>query len=734
MKKATHKFMGIIQMKMFGNDYVKQHDTRDCAAACMASVCNLYGLHISLLHMRELLKIDKNGTSMYALMEVANKVGFSCEVLQGNWQEFSGEILERKICLPAICHMHIDGLEHFVIVKKVTNKGIWIFDPAKGHIKYSPELFESQWTGYVLNLYSVNIEKEIRKKKKKSFQYMDILISLRWKFVFILLISFLIAGISIIYSYFYQKIIDQFILHESNYFVNIDTNMAGVKHLLQEFAVLLQYLPYLFGMMIFMILFQFVLAMIRGKILATVENKVDIFLSKKYVSNLVRLPFSYFQQWETGDIMGRYQDMDFVRNAISGSVLTITFETVMAIAGFFILIRINTRLFLIIVGMLMVYLIIVLLYRKPMQQMNRDIMEADAKVTSGIKEGIDGIETVKLFAQEESYGTNIVKRMNQYISLCYKGNMLSVSEGQILAVVQGIGMVLVLWCGTSRVIYGDMTLGTLFLFASLMNYFISPVQNLIGLQPQLQEACIAMDRLNDILNATPEKKLHSGTLSPVDICGTIHYDGVSFRYGYRKWVFQQVTFSVNEGEHVALTGTNGSGKSTLARLLVGMYEPDTGIITIGGQKISEIELECLRKHIIYVSQIPVLLSGTIREGLLFGCTHSINDELFERIAHGCGVDEIIRDNPFGYDWILTENGMNVSGGHRQRIAIARALLAEPDILILDEATSQIDRDLEEKILQFVFEYRKGKTILVITHNEKIIHMCDRELCIDLLKK
>ena len=165
--------------------------------------------------------------------------------------------------------------------------------------------------GYVLNLYSVNIEKEIRKKKKKSFQYMDILISLRWKFVFILLISFLIAGISIIYSYFYQKIIDQFILHESNYFVNIDTNMAGVKHLLQEFAVLLQYLPYLFGMMIFMILFQFVLAMIRGKILATVEKKVDIFLSQKYVSKLLRLPFSYFQQWETGEMCIR----DRVRTA-----------------------------------------------------------------------------------------------------------------------------------------------------------------------------------------------------------------------------------------------------------------------------------------------------------------------------------------------------------------------------------------------------------------------------------
>ena len=276
----------------------------------------------------------------------------------------------------------------------------------------------------------------------------------------------------------------------------------------------------------------------------------------------------------------------------------------------------------------------------------------------------------------------------------------------------------------NRVIYGDMTLGTLFLFASLMNYFISPVQNLIGLQPQLQEACIAMDRLNDILNATPEKNFHSGTLSPVDMCGTIHYDGVSFRYGYRKWVFQQVTFSINEGEHVALTGTNGSGKSTLAKLLVGMYEPDTGIITVGGQKISEIELECLRKHIIYVSQIPVLLSGTIREGLLFGCAHSINDELFERIAHGCGVDEIIRDNPFGYDWILTENGMNVSGGHRQRIAIARALLAEPDILILDEATSALDNESERWIQHSLEELSRNRTTITIAHRLSTIKNAD----------
>lgn len=232
-------------------------------------------------------------------------------------------------------------------------------------------------------------------------------------------------------------------------------------------------------------------------------------------------------------------------------------------------------------------------------------------------------------------------------------------------------------------------------------------------------ASIAVDRLNDILDATAEKAIHSGILSPDTINGMIKYENVSFRYGYRRWIFQEITFSISEGEHVALTGTNGSGKSTLAKLLVGMYEPDTGTITVGNQNISKIELDCLRKHIVYVSQIPVLLSGTIREGILFGRDHEVDDTVLEKIVYGCGIDEIVRDNPFGYDWILTENGMNLSGGHRQRIAIARALLADPDILILDEATSQIDREQEQNILQFVFEYRMGKTLLLFLMMKKL---------------
>lgn len=426
--------------------------------------------------------------------------------------------------------------------------------------------------------------------------------------------------------------------------------------------------------------------------------------------------------------MSRYQDMAFIRDVISGSVLTIVFETVIAVAGFILLVKINFKIFLIILIMMAVYLAVILFFRKPMRRMNREIMESDAKVTSGIKEGIDGVEAVKLYQQEESFGKNIFQKMCRNISAVYITNLLYVTQSELLSLIQGIGTLAVLCQGTYCVIQGDMTLGSLFLFVSLMNYFVSPVKNLIGLQPQFQEALIAGDRLNDVLAASSEQTFHPGKLcGDGERMGDIRFENISFRYGYHNWILKGLDFIIKEGEHTALTGTNGSGKSTLAKLLVGMYEPSEGRIRIGRQNLADLNLSYIRSHVIYVSQQPVFLSGTIRETLLFGRKELPNDQTIEKVVCGCCLNEMISQNPFGYDRILAENGANISGGQRQRLAIARALLAEPDILILDEATSQIDREREMEILKFVFQYREGKTIVVISHNEKIIQMCDREI-------
>ena len=204
---------------------------------------------------------------------------------------------------------------------------------------------------------------------------------------------------------------------------------------------------------------QFILALIRGCLLADIGRTMDTELSGQYIQKLLRLPFSYFQQWETGEIMGRYQDMNSIRDAISGSVLTITFDSVMAVAGIVILVRISRPLFLVVLLMVTVYLLIVLMYRRPLRHINRTIMENDAQVTSGIKEGIDGIAAVKLFSQEKKYGKKMMLRIENFIASCYKGSILYISQSSLLSVVQGTGMVAVLWMGTVCVLQGEMTLG-----------------------------------------------------------------------------------------------------------------------------------------------------------------------------------------------------------------------------------------------------------------------------------
>ena len=716
-------------MEAFRTNYIRQHDIQDCAAACLASVFNFYGVKIPLIRMREVLRVDKNGSNMYALCKVAKDFGFKADVLQGEWRELVKEISVQEIHLPAICHVHVEGMGHFVIIKKMTEKMVWIFDPGKGHMKCEHDIFQKLWTGFIL---SISPTDKIKKQnlERKSFQrYWNILIHLKWKFVGILLLSFLIAGSSVAYAYAYQKIIDRFVFQNVNSSVDTMPRFSGIELLAKQVGEMFNHIPYLFGAMVLIVFIQFVLGLIRGSLLAYVEKAMDMELSKQYIFKLLSLTFKYFQQCKSGELLRRYQDINFIRNAISGSVLTITFETVMAIAGFIILVRINTTLFLIVLSMIVLYLMIVYLHRRPMRYMSRKIMEEDAKVTSSIKEGIDGIAAIKLFSREEYYGEKVVHQMKDFAASCYKGDILNVLQSELLAVIQGAGVIFVLWKGTIYVMQGDMTLGTLFLFVSLMGYFITPVKSLIGLQAQLQEAWIAADRLNDVLEAKTEKAIHAGSINSVSLNGEIRYQNVFFRYGYRKWIIQNVTLSIKEGEHIALTGANGSGKSTLVRLLVGMYEPEYGNITVGNYDVKDLKLECIRNHIAYVPQEPVILSGTIRDELLFGSQIKINDSKFEEIMNGCYLNEMVNNNPFGYEWILTENGTNISGGHRQRIAIARALLTEPDILILDEATSQIDKTREKDIIDFIFRYRTGKTVIVISHDEKIIEKCDREICI-----
>ncbi len=278
-----------------------------------------------------------------------------------------------------------------------------------------------------------------------------------------------------------------------------------------------------------------------------------------------------------------------------------------------------------------------------------------------------------------------------------------------------------MWFGTHLVIKGDITLGTLITFYSLFGYFLEPIQNLIELQPEMQTAVIAADRLNDILDAETEKSNSQSDF--LSLYGNILFDNVSFRYGNRSLTLKNINISINAGSSVALIGESGCGKTTLAKLLMSFYPPECGKIHIGSTDISQLSPIDIRKRIAYIPQEIFLFSDTVKNNLTLS-NPLITDEEIEQACRASGADKFIKSLPLGYNTRLGENGHDLSGGQKQRLAIARALLKKPDILILDEATSNLDTISENNIKNTINQL-KNITCIIIAHRLTTIKNCSK---------
>ncbi len=270
-----------------------------------------------------------------------------------------------------------------------------------------------------------------------------------------------------------------------------------------------------------------------------------------------------------------------------------------------------------------------------------------------------------------------------------------------------------------------MTLGSLLTFNALLAYFLDPIKNLINLQPTMQTAIVAAERLSEILDLELEKVADENRkLSPQSLNYPIRIENLDFRYGTRKLVLENINMTIGTGEKIALVGESGSGKTTLSKLLMNFYPWEKGEIFIGDYNIKDINLESLRNRIAYISQDIFLFSGTIRENLELGN----EDATLEDIIEACKLskaDEFINKLPLRYETMLEENGANLSGGQKQRLAIARALLKKPDILIMDEATSNLDSITEKVIEKTINNLSKDITTIIIAHRLSTIMRCDK---------
>lgn len=694
---------------MFKKYYcVKQHDITDCGAACLATISKQYGFRTSITRIREVAGTDKQGTNAYGVIKAAEKLGFSAKGVKGDKEAFFSEFP-----LPCIAHVIVDGgLLHYVVIHKITKKQVIIADPGKGIVKLKSEDFfgenheegkppKYQWSG-VLILMVPDTTFEKGDETKGLFQrFFHLLKPQKRLIINIFLASILLTIFGILGSFYFKVLIDDI----------LPAGLLKTLHILSIGIILLN-------------LFKVILSAIRSHLLLYLSQKLDIALLLGYYNHILKLPMNFFGTRKVGEIISRFNDASKVRDAISGATLTIMIDTLMAIAGGIILYIQNSYMFAITIVVVILYFIIVFSFNGWYKKLNRVHMENNAQLTSYMVESLNGIQTVKAYNAERKVNLETETKFIRLLRSVFKLSWVSNLQGSLVGFIELTGGIVILWVGAYNVIKGNLTIGQLITFNSLLAYFLDPVKNLINLQPQMQTAIVAADRLGEILDLEPERTLgEDKKLNPSTLQGDILYKNVTFRYGTRRPVLEHISMRVNHGKKIALVGESGSGKTTLVKLLLNLYSPEEGDILINGNNIKDINLESLREKIAYIPQETFLFSGSIMDNLTLGLDDVTTEDVIEA-SKKASAHDFINEMPLRYETRLEENGSNLSGGQRQRLAIARAILKKPDILILDEATSNLDSITERAIQETIDEYAKDMSTIIIAHRLSTIKRCD----------
>ena len=386
----------------------------------------------------------------------------------------------------------------------------------------------------------------------------------------------------------------------------------------------------------------------------------------------------------------------------------------------------NRYLFSVVAIVMLIYTIIVLLFKSPLSKLSKREMEQKTNIITQLKECIDGIESIKGLCAENSVIKTLQKKISLNIENTYRIDILTTFLYSIISCIESIALLFILIWGSIMVISNAMTLGTLIMFESYIGFFITPMESLIEYLPVLQEAYIAFNRLDDVLEAKTEKEVYPLNMEdfPQKQDIVLSVNNLFFHYGYEDNILSDVTFYIKSGEKIFLLGGSGSGKSTLAKLLVRFQEPSSGNIFAGNKNIKNINIEILRKNIIYTSQNTFIFSGTVIENLMVGLD-TVSDKLFQEVLHFCGINDILIQRNWNLNSYISEDGRNLSEGEKQRISIARSLLRQGQIYIFDEATNHMDKFSEHKIMKYIYNKLKEKTCIFIMHNLEYLKDADR---------
>ncbi|MDF2454722.1 MAG: rsaD [Cytophagaceae bacterium] len=455
-------------------------------------------------------------------------------------------------------------------------------------------------------------------------------------------------------------------------------------------------------------------------------SKLRVQVQKKILS----LPISYFDNNKSGALVSRIMsDVEGVRNLIGTGLVQLVGGTLTAVISFILLINISPLMTLYTLLPVSVFAFIAMKafgYIRPIFK-NRSIINAE--VTGRLTETLNGVRVIKGFNAEQQENNIFQKGADRLFDNVKKSLTSTAFLTSSSTFLLGMATVGIMGIGSYNMIDKTMSLGDFFSFTLYLGFMIAPIVQMSDVGSQMTEAFAGLDRTQEIMNMDPEDDEAVRTIRLKEISGNIKFDNVSFAYQEGKDVLHNVSFNAPSGSVTALVGTSGSGKSTIAGLVATFLNPDSGLITLDGIDLSKVSLSSYRQHLGVVLQDDFLFEGTIRENILFPRPQATEEQLLAAVK-AAYVNEFTDRFEEGLNTVIGERGVKLSGGQRQRIAIARAILADPKIIILDEATSNLDTESESLIQKSLAELMKGRTTFVIAHRLSTIRQASQILVIE----
>jgi len=663
---------------------VRQTDFKDCGAACMSYIIQHYNGKVPLSKLKDMTFTDKFGTNAFYMEEAFKKIGFEVKSRKGELKDLD------SIQTPCIIQVILDaGYLHFVVALKYNrrNKSLEVFDPAHGkRVMKMDEL--NTWTGFIMDVRPVTTIPVIEPINYVKQEIKDLFKRNLYPIITMLILTLITMLLFIIDSYYLKLLIDSFLLE-------------------QDYVLLVQ----IAGLFALVIIFKNIFNHIKNKALIKLTLDSEKSLSDTVYASIMELPYHHFLNKSTGELIARMNAVNDLKLLISEFLTTFLMDALLLISVFIILFFINPTLASIGVAIIVLNAIIMLGANRRLIDLIRKKNYEEGNYLTFLYESIATYDTTKSMQLEathqEKHRTKLGKLLSHLTKYQYLVNRVSFAK----SLINQLGNLIMITLSATFVMQGIITMGDLILFNTLFMYLLSPIDNILKYDEFIRNSIMAVERINEIKQIGGESQTSSKQLSYTN--GDIKLKNVSFAHNKLDNIINNLDLEIKAGTKAIIQAPSGSGKSTLCKLFVKYFTDYKGVITINNTDIKNINYEELRKNVRYLAQNEQLFTGTLRENL--SLDNEVTEEDLKAVSKLTELKDVINKSFCEWDMLLEENGANLSGGERQRVVLARTLLKPFDVLILDEALSQVDIPKERKILKALIDKYKDKTILYVSH-------------------